>query len=135
MYLAQIVLASGRAEAAMLIANSAVEILTNAPVVRAPALAVLARTLCACAKPTMALSNAHEALELLAGGNGVEASEISIRCAAVEAFVAAGLEPEAAQMRSLAKKALNKRAGYLQDEVARKQFIERIPEHAMVARW
>lgn len=135
MYLAQIVLATGRAEEAMKIAKSAVEILANAPVVRAPALAVLARTLCACGEPTIALSHAHEALELLAGGNGVEASEITIRCAAVEAFVAAGLEHEAAQMRLLAKAALHKRAGYLQDEVARRQFIERIPEHAMVARW
>lgn len=135
MYLAQIVLGAGRAPEAVSIAQKAIETLKNAPVVLAPALAVLARAECASGTVQDALTHIREALTLLDAGNGVEANELAIRCAAVETLIAAGLHTEADAMKAIAKAALVKRAGHLQDEIARKQFIERIPDHATIARW
>jgi serine/threonine protein kinase/tetratricopeptide (TPR) repeat protein len=135
MYLAQIVLAAGRVQQAVDLAQQAVDTLGNAPVVLAPALAVLTLALCAANEHEKALVHARQALALLAAGNGVESNEIAIRCAAEHVLTALHKTDEARQMRVLAKDALLKRASHLRDEVARRQFLERIPDHALVARW
>ncbi|MDC0684946.1 protein kinase domain-containing protein [Sorangium atrum] len=131
-YLARAALLSGDREAAAREAGAAAALLDVAPLLRAVALALLARARMG-GEPegaAEALLDAQEAFRLIEDAGMAEEGESLIRLTYAEALRAAGERERAAKMIEAARSRLLERAAKIGRPALRQSFLESIPENA-----
>jgi len=135
-YLAEILLASGDAEAAAREAARSVELLAGAPLTRPYALATLARARLADGRAVEALELATEAMQNVAE---VEEAEATVRLVHAEALDAVGEKAAAREAIVVASNRLHERAARISDATLRESFLHGVPDNAhtlaLHARW
>ncbi|WP_437717224.1 protein kinase [Sorangium sp. So ce448] len=131
-YLARAALLSGDGEAAAREAAAAAALLDVAPLLRAVALAVLARARMERGPEgaAEALIHAQEAFRLIEDAGMAEEGESLIRLTYAEALRAAGERERAAQIIEAARSRLLERAAKIGRPALRRSFLEGIPENA-----
>jgi tetratricopeptide (TPR) repeat protein len=138
-YMALINSLRGEVDAAIELAERAVEGSPDFPAVNAYAHATLAGLLLVKDQPAAALSAAEEAMGILERLKGVEEGESQIRVVHASALYAAGSTGEALRRIQEATARLHARAARISDPRWRRTFLEDIPENArtlrLAARW
>ncbi|WP_437299297.1 serine/threonine-protein kinase [Sorangium sp. So ce426] len=131
-YLARAALLSGDGEAAAREAGAAAALLDVAPLLRAVALAILARARMGGGPEgaAEALLHAQEAFRLIEDAGMAEEGESLIRLTYAEALRAAGERERAAQVIEAARSRLLERAAKIGRPALRQSFLESIPENA-----
>jgi len=129
-YLSDLLLRRGDAEAAEIEAESAAESRSAIGPLRAFALAAWARALNASGNWPSGLGIAGAAMGLLASLGGMEEGEALLRLVYVEALVASGNTGSARHSIFAARSRLLARANRMTDAAHRQSFLERVPENA-----
>ncbi len=129
-YLAKIALFAGDLVVAEREARAAAEQLLVVRPLRAPALAVLARTLLHLQRPAEALPLATEAHAILSEHSEVEEGDALVRLVHVEALAASGAREAAAHAAQDARARLLSRADKISAPAWRERFLTAVPDHA-----
>src|SRR5262249_5378984 len=111
-------------------ARQAIERLAEAPPLRAPALATLARVLLGQGRPAEARAEAQAAYDLLLEQGRLEEGESLIRLVYAEALAASEEHERARAVVTEAERRLLERAAQISDERWQRSFLEAVPENA-----
>jgi eukaryotic-like serine/threonine-protein kinase len=128
-YLAQLLLDSGNALAAIEAARTAVQALAGSPGLRAYAHALGARSLLGVGRADEAMQEARLALDLMGTQGAPEEVEAQVRLSLAEAAHAAADYDLARDAIASARARLLERAERLDDADVRRSFLQRVPEH------
>jgi tetratricopeptide (TPR) repeat protein len=131
-YLAQILLAGGDAQAAEIEASAAIEALVESPPAHALSLATLAQIRLALGAAPSALAAARQAHGILAELGGLDEGELLVRAVFIAALAASGRSDEASAVAEVAVRRLHELAATLDDPQLRAQFLTRVPEHSAI---
>jgi tetratricopeptide (TPR) repeat protein len=131
-YMSEILRRRGELQAAKVAADRACALLREAPGERPQAHAELALVLLARGENEAALRMAQQAVAGLEVVEGVKEGEFQIRCAHIQALLAAGRSAEAFMAATHAKERLLREAARLSDPRRRALFLEAVPAHASI---
>jgi eukaryotic-like serine/threonine-protein kinase len=129
-YLAFMRWLQGDADAAMVMAQSALKITKEIPSWRAYALAVSASVLLGQRKPSLALERAEEAVAIFENLEGVAEGESLSQVTYALALRAAGREAEGRRRIAAARRRLLEKADWISDPAWRQSFLDNVLDNA-----